>query len=429
MDWITACAIMEIATDASAAEVKEKRNYWAFLLAPDATVGKPENIRKKAAEEFIRKKDAWEYLLKPGNRPTGKQYGEAQESHGEKTAGKPLNDSSPSPTPVLEVEPRRIRFRDIAPSQKKSIMLVIRNIGGQCTKISVDYEHLSWITVSGIDSLNAFAVSNQIKLEGIGNCQPGEHHSCLITITAENERTRTKDSVNVEVELWMKPKDINNAEAYFHQGEAHFSKGDYAKAITYYSKAIKLDHKFANAYARRGYTYFRSGDYGKAIADHSRAIKLDPMFAQAYANRGEAYFHQAYGRHEVYWETAIADFNKAIDIDPTMIPQLNSFLAKAHYEHGGSYFYNGDYSKAIAEYTKAIEIDPKSANTYNDRGRAYAEKGDHDKAIADYTMAIKLNSQYADAYFFRGVAYDRIGEKRKTEADFNKAMELGCTWR
>ena len=44
-----------------------------------------------------------------------------------------------------------------------------------------------------------------------------------------------------------------------------------------------------------------------------------------------------------------------------------------------------DYKGAIADYTKAIEIDPNYADAYNNRGIAKDELKDYKGAIADYT--------------------------------------------
>ena len=366
-------------------EIKKAWRYKSMILHPDRLpLNASDEMRQRAEDEFKEVSAAYNYLIDLyKNRPQSSTASESQQA-----------------APILEVSPRYIRFKDMAPSQKKTTVIKIIVRGGLDNKISVDYKRLPWITVRGIDSLNYSSIFNQLILEGKGSGEPGEHHSCLINITAENEMTKNRNTVNVKVELWMHPKETNNAETYYNLG----------------------------------YAYYSSGDFGKAIANHTQAIKLDSMLANAYRNRGEAYFHKSLGTDggwssDVYWESAIADFNKAIKLDPTLVSQLISFLAESYYKLGLSYFYKGNYNESIVNYNKAIEMDPKLANAYSDRGRAYDEKGYHDKAVADYTMAIKLNPQYADAYFFRGVTYTRMDEKGKAVADFNRATELGSTWK
>jgi len=50
----------------------------------------------------------------------------------------------------------------------------------------------------------------------------------------------------------------------------------------------------------------------------------------------------------------------------------------------------GDYDKAIADYNKAIEIDPKYAQAYYNYGFAYNKLGEFSKADADIKKAKEL---------------------------------------
>jgi len=50
--------------------------------------------------------------------------------------------------------------------------------------------------------------------------------------------------------------------------------------------------KAAGAYCNRGNALFAKGDYARAIADYTKAIELQPNSAAAYQARGEAYAKQ-----------------------------------------------------------------------------------------------------------------------------------------
>jgi tetratricopeptide (TPR) repeat protein len=84
----------------------------------------------------------------------------------------------------------------------------------------------------------------------------------------------------------------------------------------------------------------------------------------------------------------------------------------------------GDLDGAIANYNKAIEIDPRYAAAYNNRGGERQAKGDHDGAIADYTKAIEINPRFALAYYNRGDALKAKGDLEGTISDYNKYIEL-----
>jgi tetratricopeptide (TPR) repeat protein len=69
-----------------------------------------------------------------------------------------------------------------------------------------------------------------------------------------------------------------------------------------------------------------------------------------------------------------------------------------------------EIDRAIADYSKAIEIDPLYGNAYFSRG-AFEAKGDHVHAIADFTKAIEVAPQNADLFYGRGLAHRAKGER------------------
>ena len=46
-----------------------------------------------------------------------------------------------------------------------------------------------------------------------------------------------------------------------------------------FSEAIRLDPAYANAYCNRGTVYFTQGDLPRALADFNKAIELEPTLA------------------------------------------------------------------------------------------------------------------------------------------------------
>ena len=62
----------------------------------------------------------------------------------------------------------------------------------------------------------------------------------------------------------------------------------------------------------------------------------------------------------------------------------------AYNNRGGMYSVLKKQEEAIADYTKAIELDPKYVFNYNDRGEAYKALGKTKEADADFAKAKKL---------------------------------------
>jgi tetratricopeptide (TPR) repeat protein len=82
---------------------------------------------------------------------------------------------------------------------------------------------------------------------------------------------------------------------------------------------------------------------------------------------------------------------------------------------------------ALADYNKAIELDPNIAIAYFNRGQLkyYADKN-FTGAIADYTKAIELHTdaQEDDIFFARANAKMQLKDFAGAIADFTKTIEL-----
>jgi len=97
--------------------------------------------------------------------------------------------------------------------------------------------------------------------------------------------------------------------------------------------------------------------------------------------------------------------------------------AAAYFNRGNAHSAKGEHETAIADYDEAIKLDPKSASAYNNRGSARSDKGDVDGALSDFNEAIKLNARYASAYFNRGNIYAAQGEARALK-DYDAAVKF-----
>src|SRR5258706_1997184 len=64
-----------------------------------------------------------------------------------------------------------------------------------------------------------------------------------------------------------------------------------------------------------------------------------------------------------------------------------------------------EYDQAIADFNRAIDMAPTMASAYFNRGYVYQLTQRYDKAIQDYDRAIALRPRYASAYNSRGFAY------------------------
>jgi tetratricopeptide (TPR) repeat protein len=87
--------------------------------------------------------------------------------------------------------------------------------------------------------------------------------------------------------------------------------------------------------------------------------------------------------------------------------------------------YKAQYDQAIADLDKAIEIDPRLAQAYNNRGWAYIKKWQYDQAIFDFNKTIEIDPRFVEAYFNRAIIYFLVEEYDKSLSDVIKAQQLG----
>jgi tetratricopeptide (TPR) repeat protein len=166
----------------------------------------------------------------------------------------------------------------------------------------------------------------------------------------------------------------------------------------------------AKELVERGIAKGKEGDYQGAIADYTKAIEIDPKDADAYIRRGNA-------RYDLGDKPgAIADYTKAIEIDPK--------YAAVYFNRGNTRADLGDKPGAIADYSKAIEINPKYTDAYINRGNVRDDLGDKPGAIADYTKAIEVDPKYALAYNNRGFVYYDLEDIKAANNNWREAISI-----
>jgi tetratricopeptide (TPR) repeat protein len=173
--------------------------------------------------------------------------------------------------------------------------------------------------------------------------------------------------------------------SFFAVGQSFYQAENYTQAKELIEQGIASlatgtrINGLAEAYFRLGWLYqVPLGDLTSAIADYTKAIELDPKYAAAYNNRGFALYDQ------------------------------------------------GDLAAAIKDYTKAIELDPKLAQLYNNRGNALSDQGDLAAAIQDYTKVIELDPNYALAYYNTAKVYALQGQVEPALPPLRRALELNA---
>ena len=74
-----------------------------------------------------------------------------------------------------------------------------------------------------------------------------------------------------------------------------------------------------------------------------------------------------------------------------------------------------DYLSAIADFNKSIEIDRYHAPSYINRGRAYEFSGNLKAAYQDYMLAIGANENVPESYINLYRVHNKMGETQQAQ--------------
>jgi serine/threonine protein kinase/tetratricopeptide (TPR) repeat protein len=277
----------------------------------------------------------------------------------------------------------------------------------------------------------------------------------------------------------------NSMEAYnlFLQGREAFEKYYLSDSRRFFQRAIELDPEFAMAYL-----YLAQADLALSdLAGATDAFKKAQEFGKKLAGKEGLYAEALTSRYlerdvkkffnilmqitaeypkekraqvilgEYYWgremfDQAIAEYNKALELDPKFGYALNGLAY--------SYTYKKDFNRALAYFQKYAAVSPGDANPYDSMGELYFNMRMLDKAIEKFEEAVRikpdfsaqfrvaycyaLKENYAEAlrwidhfilvapsegmqayaYEFRGLYHSIQGKLEQALSEFSKAAEL-----
>lgn len=107
--------------------------------------------------------------------------------------------------------------------------------------------------------------------------------------------------------LWQGAK---LAWAWNNLGLARAAQGDMLRAVSAYSRALRLDPNYAPALSNRGNAHAALGDMLPALDDHTKATEIDPTYTAAWHNR--AVDLEELGRYR----EALDGYRKVLKLDP-----------------------------------------------------------------------------------------------------------------
>ena len=176
------------------------------------------------------------------------------------------------------------------------------------------------------------------------------------------------------------------------------------------SRGLVEETDLATAFKNRGNAYDDKGQYARALEDFGRAIEINPQDAEAFNSRGTTYI--ALERYDL----AVRDFDQAVRLNPASPIALgNRCFTKAVI---------GNPEQALRDCNDAFRIKPIYAGGYVPRALAYMKLKSYDAAIADYTSHLRTRPDDPYALFGRGMARYMKGDVRGGDADIHAAESI-----
>ena len=177
----------------------------------------------------------------------------------------------------------------------------------------------------------------------------------------------------------------------------------------YNSEAIK--------YNNSGTEKLKSQNYEGAIEDFQKAVDLDPYILPCYISLSGLMINIR------------QDYSKTIDLTSKII-ELEGFektkdvnYAQIYDNRGLAKSYLEDEVEAIKDFTKALEIDDSRGLTYTNRGFSQMQVGENELALEDLNRAVDIDNTIPNIYFNRSKCRQSLGDFKGSLEDCNIAIE------
>lgn len=228
------------------------------------------------------------------------------------------------------------------------------------------------------------------------------------------------------------------AEAYKEKGNEEFKKGNFDKAIEFYTYATEMDPRNHVFYTNRALCYDKMQKYDKALRDAEKSLELKGDWEKGHFRRAAAL--QKLAR----FQEALDAYDRCLGLNPNDANYKKSydeckremFKGMSDSEilkiEGNDFFKRGKIPEAIEKYTKALdkcgnsEKDQKvKMDLYANRAACYVQLYEPTKVRDDCDKALELDPENVKALVRRAQAYESLEKYKLSLADYETALRLG----
>ncbi len=213
------------------------------------------------------------------------------------------------------------------------------------------------------------------------------------------------DSENEEVRSWGEQ---------LAQGLDAYDANEYDKALTMFTRLLQQTEmqptQKAIILSWRGNIYRLQKAYDHALADFDTAIQINPTSVAVLNRKALVY------KDREQYENALVWFDKALDVDPED--------ESAWAFRGLTHRLMKQYEAALADLDKALDIDPEYTWALRQKGLVYKDWEQYENALVWFDKALDVDPEYELAWAFRGLTHRLMKQYDAALADLDKALEL-----
>jgi len=229
------------------------------------------------------------------------------------------------------------------------------------------------------------------------------------------------------------------AEKYKEKGNDEYKKGNYERAIEYYTYATEMDPKNHVYFTNRAMCYGQMKKWDKSLRDSDKAIALNKSWEKAWYRRGMALMALGQPKEAMEaFQTCMQlkpdndEFKKSFDAARRELfkGMSNAEILKVE---GNELFKQGKIQEAIAKYTQALALigdkfDEKmgavKADLHANRAACYVQLYEPVKVREDCDAALKIDSKHLKALIRRAQALESLEKYKDALADFETVLKL-----
>ena len=267
---------------------------------------------------------------------------------------------------------------------------------------------------------NKKGMANSLNIQGISFDVRGNYKKALEYYS---------ESLAMQEKIGDK-KGIGNANNNI--GMIYSDQGNYEKALEYYSKSLvikeEIDDKrgMGGSYNNIGIIYDIQGNYKKALELYLKSLAIDKELGDkrgmgsSYTNIGLIYQNQG------NYEKALEYHSKSLAVSEELGDKKG--MGSSYTNIGNIYKNQGNYEKALEYFSKSLAVseelgDKKGmGNANNNIGINYKNQGNYEKALEYYTKSLVIYEEIGDKKGM-GNSYNKIGITYKEQGNYKKALE------